>query len=89
MNAFDWMLLLQISQLEGVYAVQEPHFWTLCSDVYVGCIKVEVAPNADSKYITSQTHNILTQVCYFSYFVLVKRTQLLTSIKGWLTLNFH
>jgi len=52
----------RVSQLEGVYAVQEPHFWTLCSDVYVGSLKVEVSPKADSKYITSQTHNIFTQI---------------------------
>ncbi|GFO10834.1 Zinc transporter 7 [Plakobranchus ocellatus] len=52
----------RVSQLEGVYSVQEPHFWTLCTDVYVGTIKVEVAHNADSRYILSQTHNIFTQV---------------------------
>ena len=55
-------MFCQVSQLEGVYAVQEPHFWTLCSDVYVGSIKVEVSPKADARYITSQTHNIFTQV---------------------------
>lgn len=55
-------LMLQVGQLEGVYSVQEPHFWTLCSDVYVGSIKVEVSPKADAKYITSQTHGIFTQV---------------------------
>ena len=48
--------------LEGVYSVQEPHFWTLCSEVYIGTIKLEVASNADAKYILSQTHNIFTQV---------------------------
>ncbi|KAK7100995.1 hypothetical protein V1264_023849 [Littorina saxatilis] len=52
----------RVSQLEGVYSVQEPHFWTLCSDVYVGTIKLEVAPNADGRYLVSQTHNIFTQV---------------------------
>ena len=51
-----------MSQLEGVYSLHEPHFWTLCSDVYVGAVKVEVAPNADAKYIQSQTHNIFTAV---------------------------
>lgn len=51
-----------MSQLEGVYSLHEPHFWTLCSDVYVGAVKVEVAPNADAKYILSQTHNIFTAV---------------------------
>ncbi len=54
--------ILQVSQLEGVYSLHEPHFWTLCSDVYVGAVKVEVAPNADTKYILSQTHNIFTAV---------------------------
>ena len=48
--------------MEGVYSVQEPHFWTLCSDVYVGTIKLEVAANADGRYLVSQTHNIFTQV---------------------------
>jgi zinc transporter 5/7 len=56
------VFLLQVSQLEGVYSVQEPHFWTLCSDVYIGTIKLEVAPNADGRYLVSQTHNIFTQV---------------------------
>ncbi|XP_059156162.1 zinc transporter 7-like isoform X2 [Physella acuta] len=51
----------RVSQLEGVYSVQEPHFWTLCTDVYIGTIKLEVATNADTKYILSQTHNIFTQ----------------------------
>ena len=52
----------QVRMLEGVYSVQEPHFWTLCSEVYIGTIKLEVASNADAKYILSQTHNIFTQV---------------------------
>jgi zinc transporter 5/7 len=49
-------------QLEGVYSVQEPHFWTLCSDVFVGTIKLEVARNADPRYIVSSTHNIFSAV---------------------------
>lgn len=52
----------KVSQLEGVYSVQEPHFWTLCSDVYIGTIKLEVAANSDARYLLSQTHNIFTQV---------------------------
>ena len=53
----------QVRMLDGVYSVQEPHFWTLCSEVYIGTIKLEVASKADAKYILSQTHNIFTQVC--------------------------
>lgn len=59
--------LFQVSQLEGVYSVQEPHFWTLCSEVYIGTIKLETAMNADTRYILSQTHNIFTQVSCLSH----------------------
>ncbi|XP_077390313.1 zinc transporter 7 isoform X2 [Festucalex cinctus] len=52
----------RVQQLEGVYNVQQPHFWTLCSDVHVGTLKVTVAPDADARWILSQTHNIFTQV---------------------------
>lgn len=51
----------RVSQIDGVYGVQEPHFWTLCSEVYIGTLKLEVAEQADAKYILSQTHNIFTQ----------------------------
>ena len=60
---------MQVSQLDGVYSVQEPHFWTLCSEVYIGTVKLEVAANADSKYILSQTHNIFTQVSHVDFFL--------------------
>ncbi|XP_014662054.1 PREDICTED: zinc transporter 7-like [Priapulus caudatus] len=52
----------RVSHLEGVYSVQEPHFWTLCSDIYVGTVKLEVANNADMQYILSSTHNIFAQI---------------------------
>ncbi|MGH0167602.1 UNVERIFIED_CONTAM: hypothetical protein FKN15_053092 [Acipenser sinensis] len=52
----------RVQQLQGVYNLQEPHFWTLCTDVDVGTLKLLVAPNADSRWILSQTHNIFTQV---------------------------
>ena len=31
--------------------MQETHFWTLCSNYYCGGLKLEVAANADAKYI--------------------------------------
>nr|CAG4651980.1 EOG090X09D3 [Triops cancriformis] len=52
----------RVRQLDGVYSVQDPHFWTLCSDAYVGAIKVEVAPHADAKYIISSTHSIFNAI---------------------------
>ncbi|XP_026054191.1 zinc transporter 7-like [Carassius auratus] len=52
----------RVQQLQGVYNLQEPHFWTLCTDVHIGTLKLLVAPDADSRWILSQTHNIFTQV---------------------------
>lgn len=48
--------------LAGVYSVQEPHFWTLCSDIYVGAIKLEVSKNVDPKYVVSHTQMIFASV---------------------------
>lgn len=55
-------VLVQVQQLQGVYNLQEPHFWTLCTDVYIGTLKLLVAPDADTRWILSQTHHIFTQV---------------------------
>uniref|UniRef100_A0A7N8YEM8 Zinc transporter n=1 Tax=Mastacembelus armatus TaxID=205130 RepID=A0A7N8YEM8_9TELE len=52
----------RVQQLQGVYNLQEPHFWTLCTDVYIGTLKLLVAPDADTRWILSQTHHIFTQV---------------------------
>ncbi|MBN3317356.1 ZNT7 protein, partial [Atractosteus spatula] len=52
----------RVQHLQGVYNLQEPHFWTLCTDVYIGTLKLLVAPDADARWILSQTHNIFTQV---------------------------
>ncbi|XP_043274158.1 zinc transporter 7 isoform X1 [Venturia canescens] len=48
----------KVTQLAGVYAIQEPHFWTLCSDIYVGCLKLEVARTVDPKYVVAHTQMI-------------------------------
>lgn len=48
----------KVTGLAGVYSVQEPHFWTLCSDFYVGAIKLEVSKNVDPKYVISHTRMI-------------------------------
>ena len=52
----------KVTGLAGVYSVQEPHFWTLCSDVYVGAIKLEVSENADAKYVTKQARMIFESI---------------------------
>ncbi|XP_041646571.1 zinc transporter 7 [Cheilinus undulatus] len=51
----------RVQQLQGVYNLNEPHFWTLCTDVYIGTLKLLVAPDADTRWILSQTHHIFTQ----------------------------
>lgn len=48
----------KVTQLAGVYSVQDPHFWTLCSDIYVGCLKLEVARTVDPKYVVAHTQMI-------------------------------
>lgn len=53
---------IQVQQLQGVYSLQDPHFWTLCTDVYIGTVKLLVAPDADRRWVLSQTHNVFTQV---------------------------
>ncbi|RZB39981.1 zinc transporter 7 [Asbolus verrucosus] len=52
----------KVVSLAGVYSVQEPHFWTLCSDVYVGALKLEVSKNVDPKYVVSHTQMIFASV---------------------------
>ncbi|RWS23695.1 zinc transporter 7-like protein [Leptotrombidium deliense] len=52
----------RVMQINGVLSVQEPHFWTLCTDTYIGTLKVEVSNKADPAYITSHVHSIYNQI---------------------------
>lgn len=54
--------MFQVMQLEGVQGVQETHFWTLCSNHFIGALKLEVSSNADQKYIVSHTQMIFRSV---------------------------
>ncbi|XP_059058243.1 zinc transporter 7 [Achroia grisella] len=54
-------LFTRIVGLAGVHAIQEPHFWTLCSDVHVGAIKLEVAREVDPRYVTEQATRIFRE----------------------------
>lgn len=42
----------KIAGLAGVRSVQEPHFWTLCSDVHIGTLKLEVSENLTPENVT-------------------------------------
>ena len=48
-------------ELQGVLNVPESHFWTLCSGVYVGSVKIEVSSRADFRFIQMHTQNIYNQ----------------------------
>jgi len=52
----------QVARLEGVRSVQEPHFWTLCSDKFVGALKLELIPEADARYVTYRTQQIFQAI---------------------------
>lgn len=52
----------KISALPGVFSVQEPHFWTLCTGQYVGNIKLEVSAAADPRYVLQQSRAIFNAV---------------------------
>lgn len=49
-------------QLEGVLSVQQVHFWTLCTETYVGTMKVEVNQRADPKLVQSHVHSIYSSI---------------------------
>lgn len=52
----------KIRALPGVFSVQEPHFWTLCSGQYVGNVKLEVSGAADPRYLVQQVRAIFSTV---------------------------
>lgn len=63
--SLDWALpgcYQKVTGLAGVYSVQEPHFWTLSSEYFVGAIKLEVSKNVDPKYVITHTRMIFEAV---------------------------
>ncbi|KAG0725124.1 Zinc transporter 7 [Chionoecetes opilio] len=52
----------KIRALPGVFSVQEPRFWTLCSGQYIGNVKLEVSGAADPRYLTQQARAIFSSV---------------------------
>ena len=56
------ILSLQVQQIQGVHGVHATHFWTLCSNSYVGGLKFEVPHDADPKYVISHTKMIFRDI---------------------------
>lgn len=52
----------KIQQIPGVLSVQSPHFWTLCSEKFVGGIKIEVSFNCDPRYVSMTARSLLSRV---------------------------
>ncbi|XP_046845408.1 zinc transporter 7-like [Xenia sp. Carnegie-2017] len=52
----------RVYQIEGVHSIQDPHFWTLCSGIWVGNLRLLVAPATDTQRILSQCHKIFSQL---------------------------
>lgn len=54
--------LTKIQNLKGVISIHETHVWTLNSDIYVGCLKLEVSQGADSRFILGSAKALLSQL---------------------------
>lgn len=54
--------LQEVQNLSGVVQVYDSHFWALNGDTYVGCLKMDVAPDANYRFIMSSTKNLLIQL---------------------------
>lgn len=54
--------LYRIQSLSGVIGVHETHFWTLNSDTFIGCLKLEVAKDTDTKYVLKCAKDSLSQI---------------------------
>jgi len=64
----------RVSQLDGVYSVQDPHFWTLCSKNFVGTLRLLISPDADASSVLSQTHGIFNQIGVKQLYVQIERS---------------
>jgi len=59
----------KVMQIHGVHGVHATHFWTLCSNSYVGGLKLEVSHDADPKYVISHTQMIFRDIGVRELFV--------------------
>ena len=48
--------------LPGVFSVQEPHFWTLCTGQVVGNVKLEVSGAVDPRYTITQAQALFAAI---------------------------
>lgn len=61
--------LAKIQKIPGVKGLQEVHFWTLNSEIYVGCLKLEVAHDASQRNILQNSKVLLNQIGVEKYHI--------------------
>lgn len=52
----------RVNQMDDVFSIQDPHFWALSSNMWIGTLRLLVAPTADTHKILSQTHHIFMEI---------------------------
>lgn len=58
-------LLFQINENDSVAQILDSHVWTLCSNVFVCNLRVEVFPGTDLNRLRSLVKTYLSQVSQF------------------------
>lgn len=59
----------KITSIEGVYTLHDFHTWTLCTNSYIACIRIEIARNADFLYVQNMVRNIFSQLGVKSVYI--------------------
>ena len=79
----------QVASLQGVQGVHETNFWTLCTNVYVGGVKIEVSRDADPKYVVTHTQLIFRAVGVTQLYVQLDYEQSTSTYKNLQNPNFY
>jgi len=79
----------KVASLQGVQGVHETNFWTLCTNVYVGGVKIEVSRDADPKYVVTHTQLIFRAVGVTQLYVQLDYEQSTSTYKNLQNPNFY
>ena len=61
-------LSFQVTQIQGVYGIHG-NFWTLCSNSFVGNVKLDVSNDVNAKYVIERTQIIFKDIGVQELFV--------------------
>jgi len=79
----------KVASLQGVQGVHETNFWTLCTNYYVGGVKIEVSRDADPKYVVTHTQLIFRAVGVTQLYVQLDYEQSTNTYKNLQNPNFY